>query len=60
MRLSNILFAYSEQKKTYTYYHEITFEQIIMNKKKLKAKKKLKNYILRLYSDYTQLSIGYV
>ena len=50
MRLSNILFAYSEQKKTYTYYLEITFEQKIINKTKfivLKAKKKLKYNILR-------------
>ena len=43
MRLSNILFAYSEQKKTYTYYLEITFEQKIINKTifiVFKAKKK--------------------
>ena len=44
MRLSNILFAYTEQK-TYTYYIEITFEQRAMYKKKFivpKAKKSLK------------------
>ena len=69
MRLSNVSFAYSEQKKNYTYYIEITFEQKIINKTKfiaLKAKKKLKYYILRLkkaeklYSDYKHFSIGYV
>ena len=52
MRLSNILFAYSEQKQ----------QKIIV----LKGKKKLKYYILRLkkaeklYSDYKHFSIGYV
>ena len=51
MRLSNILFAYSEQKNLHSYYLEITFEQKIINKTKfivLKAKKEIKYYILRL------------
>ena len=70
MRLSNILVAYSEQKKTYTYYLEITFEKKkIINKTKfivLKPKKKLKYYIQRLKqaeklnSDYKYFCIGYV
>ena len=45
-----VLFAYSEQNKTYTYYIEITFEQKIIKKKKFIVLKTKKNLYIVLFS----------